>query len=410
MDKVLPIAGWKACEINFNSKGCIVKYKHVDMSYLRCPCCGDHDLTIHRRYTVRVRDLPLGIHHTTLEIEVLEGWCDKCQRFLTIKPTKLHSTKGMTWRLMWHITWLVKEGSAADVARTLSISESTVRRANKAVLEVLDYLNPLQFNNLEAIVVDEKYLGERLKFITVVTNKIGGILYIGKGKREDSLKTFLDLLTAAQKQAIKVVGADRSNSYTTAVRKCLPNAEICYDRFHIIKNANDAVAKVRREKFNEKSKDKNGKAAAREMKSSRYILQRNSEDLTGKGRERLERLLSLNENINKAYILKEELRNLYTLDSPEEASSHLDAWISMAAESGLKPFIAMAKTLRKQASAILGYFRYKLTSGVIEGVNSKIAKIQFQMRGITSVRYLYLKLRETTCKSFHEALAPVGWS
>ena len=48
----------------FYSKGCIVKYKHVDMSYLSCPCCGDHDLTIHRRYTVRVRDLPLGIHHT----------------------------------------------------------------------------------------------------------------------------------------------------------------------------------------------------------------------------------------------------------------------------------------------------------------------------------------------------------
>ncbi|MCI7699316.1 MAG: transposase, partial [Akkermansia sp.] len=110
---------------------------------------------------------------------------------------------------MWHITWPVKKGSAADdVARTLSISESTVRRANKTVWEVLDYLNPLQLDNLEAIVVDEKYLGERLKFITVVTNKIGEILYIGKGKGEDSLKTFFDLLTAAQKQAIKVVGAD----------------------------------------------------------------------------------------------------------------------------------------------------------------------------------------------------------
>ena len=82
----------------------------------------------------------------------------------------------------------------------------------------------------------------------------------------------------------------------------------------------------------------------------------------------------------------------------------------MAAESGLKPFIAMAKPLKEQASAVLGYFRYKLTSRVIEGVNSKIAKIQFQMRGITSVRYLYLKLRETTCRSFQEALAPVGWS
>ena len=207
-----------------------------------------------------------------------------------------------------------------------------------------------------------------------------------------------------------MVGADRSNAYTSAVRKYLPHAEICYDRFHIVKNANDSVAKVRRNEVNEKSKDENGKAEAKAMKSSKYVLQQNPENMKEKGRERLERLLALNENINKAYILKEELRALYTLDDPEEASSHLEAWISMAAESGLKPFIAMAKTLKEQASAVLGYFRYKLTSGVIEGVNSKIAKIQFQMRGITSVRYLYLKLRETTCRSFHEALAPVGWS
>ncbi|MGN0874734.1 MAG: hypothetical protein ACI4OZ_06065 [Akkermansia sp.] len=56
MGEVLPIDGWKACGIDFNSKGCIVKYKHVDMSYLRCPCCGEPGQTIHRRYTVRVRD------------------------------------------------------------------------------------------------------------------------------------------------------------------------------------------------------------------------------------------------------------------------------------------------------------------------------------------------------------------
>ncbi len=72
MGEVLPIDGWKARGIGFNSKGCIGKYKHVDMSYLHCPCCGEPGLTIHRRYTVRVRDLPQGIHHSTLEIEVFE--------------------------------------------------------------------------------------------------------------------------------------------------------------------------------------------------------------------------------------------------------------------------------------------------------------------------------------------------
>lgn len=45
MDEILPLDGWKACGIDSNSKGSIVKYKHMDMSHLHCPCCGESDLT-----------------------------------------------------------------------------------------------------------------------------------------------------------------------------------------------------------------------------------------------------------------------------------------------------------------------------------------------------------------------------
>jgi hypothetical protein len=61
-------------------------------------------------------------------------------------------------------------------------------------------------------------------------------------------------------------------------------------------------------------------------------------------------------------------------------------WV-LTKESGLKAFATLSnKTLGEQPRAVLGYFRHGLTSGVIEGINSKIAKIQFQMRGISSIR------------------------
>lgn len=302
---------------------------------------------------------------------------------------------------MWHISWLVKEGSVADVARSMGIPEKTVSRANKAVLEVIDFLTPVKLDNLDAIVVDEKFLGRRLKFITVVTDEGGELLYIGRGKGEDALKGFFDIMTEEQKRRIKMVGADRSNAYTKAVREQLPGADICYDRFHIIKNANDALTKVRRAEFKRNDRD------SKVLKGSKYLPLSNPEKLEEKGRNRLRLLLDLNENINKAHILKEGLRHLYTLDSEEEARKHFDDWIAQALESGLKPFVSLATRLKEQAGAVLGYFRHKLTSGVIEGLNSKIAKIQFQMRGITSIRYLYLKLRESSCREFREKLSPV---
>ncbi len=408
INEVLPIDGWKAYEVDCNAKGCTVKYKHEDLAFLLCPHDRKPGPSIHRRYTVNVRDLPLGIHRTTLEVEVLECWCYKCDKFHTVRPQELHYSMGMTWRLMWHISWLVKEGSVADVARSLGIPATTVRRANKAVLEVLDFLLPVKLDNLGAIVVDEKYLGRRLKFITVVTDRNGELLYIGKGKGKEALAGFFALLSDEQREAITVVGADRSNAYTEAVREHLPGADVCYDRFHIVKNANDAVTKVRRSEYQAKSKDKAGKEEAKVLKGSRYLLLYDPRNLKEKGREKLDKVLSLNENINKAYLLKEGLRHLYTLESLEEAQRYFDGWLAMAAESGLKPFITMAQTLKEQSAAVLGYFRHKLTSGIIEGVNSKIAKIQFQMRGIRDIRYLYLKLRESTCKRFLDTLAPVG--
>ena len=401
INEVLPIDGWKACGIDITPQGCVVKYKFEDPVFLLCPHDRQPGPTIHRRYTVKVRDLPLGIHRSTLEVEVLECWCPKCRCFHSVRPGELHGTMGMTWRLMWHISWLVKEGSVADVARSLGIPEKTVSRANKAVLEVIDFLTPVKLDNLDAIVVDEKFLGRRLKFITVVTDKGGELLYIGRGKGKDALKGFFDIMTEEQKRRIKVVGADRSNAYTKAVREQLPGADICYDRFHIIKNANDALTKVRRAEFKRNDRD------SKVLKGSKYLLLSNLENLEDKGRNRLRQLLDLNENINKAHILKEGLRHLYTLDSEEAARKHFDDWIAQALESGLKPFVSMATRLKVQAGAVLGYFRYKLTSGVIEGLNSKIAKIQFQMRGITSIRYLYLKLRESSCHEFREKLAPV---
>ena len=143
------------------------------------------------------------------------------------------------------------------------------------------------------------------------------------------------------------------------------------------------------------------------IKGSRYLFLSNPENLDERGRERLEKLLELNANINKAYMLKEDLRHMYTLKDEQEAARHLANWAKMAGKSGLKPFVTPAKTLSAQARAVPGYFRHGLTSGVIEGLNSKIAKIRFQVRGISSIRLLYLKLRESTCKEFRERLMPI---
>ena len=115
------------------------------------------------------------------------------------------------------------------------------------------------------------------------------------------------------------------------------------------------------------------------IKRSKYILTMNPGNLNEKGREKLSKLLEVNANINKACLLKESLRVMYHLNDAGEAKQE-----------------------------VLNYFRYKVTSGIIESLNSKISKIQLKMRGIIDLQHLYLRLRLASSPAFLAQLAPQG--
>ena len=402
INEILPIAGWSAYAVEYTKNTLSIKYKFEDASYLLCPKTRKATLSPHQSYYLRIRDLPVGEKQTILEIEVVECWCYECNKFHSVRPDELHYSMAMTWRLMWQLCWLVKEGSVTDIAKQYKLSPSSVRRADKAVLQLIDYNVDPPFDDIEVIVVDEKHLGRRLKFITVVTNIKGEILDLGQGKGKETLKALFDSLTVKQKQTIKVVCADRSNAYTKAVKESLPGVEICFDRFHINKNANDCLTEVRRSEF--KKKDK----GSEELKRSKYILTMNPGNLNEKGQEKLSKLLEANANINKAYLLNESLRVMYHLNDVGEAKQHFNSWLAMAKDSKLKPFMRLAKRLEKTKQEVLNYFRYKVTSGIIESLNSKISKIQLKMRGIIDLQHLYLRLRLASSPAFLAQLVPQG--
>ncbi|NBC18384.1 MAG: hypothetical protein GVY18_13825 [Bacteroidetes bacterium] len=66
------------------------------------------------------------------------------------------------------------------------------------------------------------------------------------------LKAFFDNLSDEQKANIQVVCVDRSGTYVECIREELPDAAICYDRFHLVKNFNDVIAKERPDAFRKK--------------------------------------------------------------------------------------------------------------------------------------------------------------
>ena len=107
--------------------------------------------------------------------------------------------------------------------------------------------------------------------------------------------------------------------------------------------------------------------------------------------------MKINEPLNKAYYLKEELKEVWRSSSKEQATRSLDLWIYEAIRSGVGMLKRFAKSLNKHREGILAYHDYAISTGPLEGTNNKIKTMQRQAYGYRDEEFLKLKI-----KAIHE--------
>jgi transposase len=275
----------------------------------------------------------------------------------------------------------------AEVALMFEISDSTVRRYDKIVLET--DTPPPMVDGLRMLLIDEKSVRKGHGYVTVILNgETGELLHMAEGKKKGSVESFFEQLTEEQRESIVAVGIDRAGAYQAAIEAYLPNAEIVYDRFHLMMNINQAVDEVRRSQWR-----RAGKQERSYLKGVRFLILSNQENLDYDGRSKLDELMKANESLSKAYLLKEQFRGLFAYRVRGWAQRALVNWCAMAKESGLEPFQRLARGFLKQSKRVCGFVKHGLTSGLIEGFNNLISRIIHKACGIRDLDYLELKLR-----------------
>lgn len=355
---------------------------------VKCPDCG-HTMSVRRETLQAARDLAFGPAVTVMLVyPAVQGYCPRCQQRATVRPPGIMPHAKATWRLMKFVSLLCRHMPNTAVGEVLGIDDVTVGRWDRAVLAA-DMPKP-DFDSLERLSVDEKHLGARLGYVTVVLDAdTGALLHMDKGKKKESLQSFFDKLTPAQKANIKAVCIDRAGQYRAVVEENCENAVIVYDRFHIMKNYNESVDEVRRSEA--------GSASVKQkelIKGQRYNLLRRPENLPDSAHEQLQALLKANKNLNTCYILADALRHLWSYRYRTWAERYLDRWCEWAFASHLKPIERFARSIQKHADGILNYFKYQITQGPIESFNNLIARAVHRACGLKDLDYLYLKLRQ----------------
>jgi len=140
----------------------------------------------------------------------------------------------------------------------------------------------------------------------------------------------------------------------------LPGAVRCVDPFHVVALATDALDEVRREVWNE-ARRAGQTQLARDLKGARFALWKNPERLTDRQQTKLSMIQQTNEPLYRAYLLKEQLHQIYRLPA-EAATALLERWLKWARRCRLKPFVKLARTITDQRAGIVAAIEHGLSN------------------------------------------------
>src|ERR1700675_4940689 len=225
----------------------VVHIDRLGSRLLRCGLCRQRCRKVHSMQKARVwrdlsmRKLPLKLRYRPRRVE-----CPRCGVRVEDFP----------WAEPWARVTTALSNAVARLARELSW-QGTARQYGlnwKSVATIVKRAVEYGLRNrarppVHVIGIDEVSRRKGQVYLTVVYDlERRGLLWVGEDRTEESVKKFFtEEMGPRRCHTLQVVCMDMWAAYAKLVREHAPNAQILFDRFHIVKHLNEAVDAARRE-------------------------------------------------------------------------------------------------------------------------------------------------------------------
>jgi len=227
------------------------------------------------------------------------------------------------------------------------------------------------------------------------------VLFGTEGKDASVWASFAQELQAhnGHSKAITQVAIDMSPAYIKGVRENFGNAELVFDKFHVIQEANEGVEAVRR------LETQQDELKAEQLAKSQWIFRKNPEAYTEREVERLAQMDWKHLMTVLAYQMRLILQDIYQVHSSRQARKDLESWYQWvkekAAKKGhelLEPMVRVARMVERHIEGILGHWKQGLTTAYLEGLNSLFSATKRKARGYRTTKNLLAMLYFVTGK------------
>jgi transposase len=333
-----------------------------------CPRCGQATTTVHESEERCIRHLDIWGKATLVHFPARRFECGQCQKPFTEELSWIESKRRESRAYEVHVYEQCQHTDQAAVAEREGLHAETVKTIFQRWAKRAEKQH--QRTRVRCLGVDEISIRKGHQQFALVLSDLERhcVIAVLPERSQEAFQAWLEGLTEAERKAIRVVAMDMWGPYRGVVKAKLPQAEIVADRFHVMKQLNDAIAKIRRS-----LQAQADKASYELLKGIRWILVRNRAGLKPEEEAKLQAALDAFPDLRTAYLLKEEFCTLANkIHDRQQAERFLRAWVYEAQASGLSQLVKFTQTLHNWWQEFLNYFNEGITSGVVEGLNNAI--------------------------------------
>jgi transposase len=357
----------------------------------RCGVCGRGSRNFYDQRPRRVRDISCGDRRVYLELSVRRVYCPRCGGVKREQLEWLADNPLYTKRFAFYVGRRCRESTIQAVAEELLLDWHTVKELDKQYMR--EQLRRAGCPAPRVIGIDEIAVAKHHRYRIVVSDLERGrpIWFGGKDRSEASLDEFFTWLGPKKCRKIRLAVMDMWKAFRKSTLKegNAPQAQIIYDKFHVLKHLGTAMDEVRKQEYARLS----GKER-RFIKGQKYNLLSRWENLTIGGKQALKLLFRANRRLNKAYLLKESFGQLWDYNRPGWARRFFNNWKDALKWQRLEPFRKFAAMVEAHWDGIETYCHVenKVPLGFVEGINNKIRVLQQRAYGYRDEEYFRLKI------------------
>ena len=356
----------------------------------RCPKCGGRVSCRDHTEALRWRHLNCFEHECELECCLPRGRCGACEHTYRVRPPWEGRSKHFTKEFEAFTLLLAREMPMSKVAKLVKARDTRLWRMLMAHVDAAR--RDVDMRQVRWVGVDEMHRGRGQRYLSVFADlRERRVIFATEGHDQTVWDRFAVDLQAhhGATDRIEEVSMDMSLAYQQGVANHCENAEVVFDKYHVVANVNEALDRVRRRESTHGTW-----TVRRSLKNSRWIWLKNPSNLTAKDQGRLGRIDRQNLCTAKAYQMKLTLQDIYELPDVNRAERKLRAWCRwvrrVAARHTELTFAAMvecANMIESHLSGILAHWKHRLTNGYMEAINSVFGAVMRKARGYRSPHY-----------------------